>query len=84
MMPFDLRRLQRRVAPKRQPSADGRAAGFELTPTYKNVQNKFSVRYFLNLVLVDEEDRRYFKQQETRTGAQPIKGSALPVRWTRG
>lgn len=39
-------------------------SGFELTPTYKNVQNKFSVRYFLNLVLVDEEDRRYFKQQE--------------------
>jgi len=38
--------------------------GFELTPTYKNVQNKFSARYFLNLVLVDEEDRRYFKQQE--------------------
>lgn len=38
--------------------------GFELTPTYTNVQNKFSVRYFLNLVLVDEEDRRYFKQQE--------------------
>lgn len=36
----------------------------ELTPTMKNVQNKFSVRYFLNLVLVDEEDRRYFKQQE--------------------
>jgi hypothetical protein len=27
------------------------------------VFNKFSVRYFLNLVLVDEEDRRYFKQQ---------------------
>lgn len=22
------------------------------------------MRYFLNLVLVDEEDRRYFKQQE--------------------
>mmetsp|Transcript_30693 Transcript_30693/g.67776 ORF Transcript_30693/g.67776 Transcript_30693/m.67776 type:complete len:302 (+) Transcript_30693:79-984(+) len=39
-------------------------SGFDLTPTYKNVQNKFSVKYFLNLVLVDEEDRRYFKQQE--------------------
>jgi vacuolar protein sorting-associated protein 26 len=39
-------------------------SGFELTPTYKNVQNKFSTKYFLNLVLVDEEDRRYFKQQE--------------------
>ncbi len=37
---------------------------YELTPTYKNVHNKFSVKYFLNLVLVDEEDRRYFKQQE--------------------
>lgn len=39
-------------------------SGFDLTPTYKNVQNKFNVRYFLSLVLVDEEDRRYFKQQE--------------------
>jgi len=39
-------------------------SGFDLTPTYKNVQNKFSVKYMLNLVLIDEEDRRYFKQQE--------------------
>eukprot|EP00928_Gymnodinium_smaydae_P057624 TRINITY_DN40840_c0_g1_i1.p1 TRINITY_DN40840_c0_g1~~TRINITY_DN40840_c0_g1_i1.p1 ORF type:complete len:331 (-),score=40.31 TRINITY_DN40840_c0_g1_i1:55-951(-) len=39
-------------------------SGFDLTPTYKNVQNKFSVKYNLSLVLVDEEDRRYFKQQE--------------------
>jgi vacuolar protein sorting-associated protein 26 len=37
---------------------------YDLTPTYKDIHNKFSVRYFLNLVLVDEEDRRYFKQQE--------------------
>mmetsp|Transcript_21941 Transcript_21941/g.54304 ORF Transcript_21941/g.54304 Transcript_21941/m.54304 type:complete len:373 (-) Transcript_21941:1939-3057(-) len=36
----------------------------DLTPTYGSVNNRFSVRYFLNLVLVDEEDRRYFKQQE--------------------
>jgi vacuolar protein sorting-associated protein 26 len=36
----------------------------DLTPTYTSVNNRFSVRYFLNLVLVDEEDRRYFKQQE--------------------
>ena len=36
----------------------------DLTPTYKGVNNRFSVRYFLNLVLVDAEDRRYFKQQE--------------------
>jgi vacuolar protein sorting-associated protein 26 len=39
-------------------------APHELTPTYKNIHNKFSVKYYLNLVLVDEEDRRYFKQQE--------------------
>lgn len=37
---------------------------YDLTPTYSNIQNKFSVKYYLNLVLVDEEDRRYFKQQE--------------------
>jgi len=36
-------------------------SGFDLTPTYRNVNNKFSVKYYLNLVLVDEEDRRYFK-----------------------
>jgi len=38
--------------------------GFELTPSYKDVCNKFSVSYILNLVLVDEDDRRYFKQRE--------------------
>ncbi|CAL9095656.1 unnamed protein product [Musa textilis] len=37
---------------------------YELTPTYRNINNKFSVKYYLNLVLMDEEDRRYFKQQE--------------------
>jgi len=35
-----------------------------LTPTYRTIHTKFSVKYYLNLVLVDEEDRRYFKQQE--------------------
>ncbi|KAI8901129.1 vacuolar protein sorting-associated protein 26-domain-containing protein [Globomyces pollinis-pini] len=38
--------------------------GFDLTPTYRDVNKKFSTRYYLNLVLVDEENRRYFKQQE--------------------
>jgi hypothetical protein len=35
-----------------------------LTPTYKSANNKFSVKYALNMVLVDEEDRRYFKQTD--------------------
>ena len=49
---------------------------YDLTPTFKNVHNKFSVRYSLNLVLVDEEDRRYFKQQEIslyRLAQEPTK-----------
>jgi hypothetical protein len=39
-------------------------AGYDLTPTMRDVNKKFSVKYFLNLVLMDTEDRRYFKQQE--------------------
>ncbi|KAI6175781.1 hypothetical protein M3Y97_00727000 [Aphelenchoides bicaudatus] len=39
-------------------------AGYDLTPTMREIGKRFSVRYYLNLVLVDEEDRRYFKQHE--------------------
>lgn len=38
-------------------------AGYELTPTMRDINKKFSVRYYLNLVLIDDEERRYFKQQ---------------------
>lgn len=38
--------------------------GFDLTPTFRDVNKKFTTRYYLNLVLIDEENRRYFKQQE--------------------
>ena len=37
---------------------------YELTPTYINVNNKFSVRYYVNMVLFDDKDKRYFKQHE--------------------
>mmetsp|Transcript_8533 Transcript_8533/g.10953 ORF Transcript_8533/g.10953 Transcript_8533/m.10953 type:complete len:359 (-) Transcript_8533:266-1342(-) len=36
----------------------------DLCPSYENIHNRFSVKYLLSLVLVDEEDRRYFKQSE--------------------
>jgi len=36
----------------------------KLTPTYVLPNMKFAVRYFLNIVLVDENERRYFKQSE--------------------
>jgi len=37
---------------------------FSLTPSYRNIHNKFSVKYYLNLILIDEDEKRYFKQQE--------------------
>ncbi|RZF46896.1 hypothetical protein LSTR_LSTR014268 [Laodelphax striatellus] len=53
-------------------------AGYDLTPTMRDINKKFSVKYFLNLVLMDEEDRRYFKQQEItlwRKGEKAHKGA---------
>jgi hypothetical protein len=35
------------------------------------VNKKFSTRYYLNLVLIDEENRRYFKQQEITIYREP-------------
>lgn len=37
-------------------------ASTDLTPSYKNINNRVSTKYILNLVLLDEQDRRYFKQ----------------------
>jgi vacuolar protein sorting-associated protein 26 len=45
--------------------------GFDLTPTFRDVNKKFSTRYYLNLVLIDEENRRYFKQQEITIFREP-------------
>ncbi|GMM36213.1 retromer subunit [Saccharomycopsis crataegensis] len=38
--------------------------GYDLTPTFRDVNKKFSTRTFLSLVLIDEDARRYFKQSE--------------------
>lgn len=38
--------------------------GVQLAPSYKNIHNRLSVKYWINLILLDEEDRRYFKQTE--------------------
>lgn len=32
-------------------------AGYELTPTMVDICKRFSVRYYLNIVLIDEDDR---------------------------
>ena len=56
-------------------------AGFELAPTMRDVFKKFSVRYFLNLVLVDEEDRRYFKQQEIQIWRKGPTKKTMAGKW---
>ncbi|KEY64798.1 hypothetical protein S40285_00869 [Stachybotrys chlorohalonatus IBT 40285] len=61
--------------------------GFDLTPTFRDVNKKFSTRYYLSLVLIDEDARRYFKQSEIilyrqAPDAQPVLGqgtSSLPA-----
>ena len=40
--------------------------GHGLVPTMDRVDGKFSVKFYLCLLLVDEHDRRYFKQQEIK------------------
>lgn len=49
-------------------------SGLDLCPSLQNIANCLTVRYFLNLVLVDEEDRRYFKQQEITLYRAEVKG----------
>ena len=48
--------------------------GLDVAPTMASVSSPFAVRYFLNLVLVDEEDRRYFKQQEVTLWRKEVRG----------
>ncbi|KAL4297410.1 hypothetical protein GQ457_12G000360 [Hibiscus cannabinus] len=48
---------------------------YELTPTHHNINNKFNVKYYLNLVLVDEEGLRYFKQHQVSIYRLPLQDS---------
>ncbi|PBK59383.1 vacuolar protein sorting-associated protein 26 [Armillaria solidipes] len=58
--------------------------GFNITPTFHDVNKRFSTRYYLNLVLVDEENRRYFTQQPATQGTRALTLAArLPVRVVR-
>lgn len=37
---------------------------YDLSPTYMNVNNVFSLRYFLKIVIIDDDERHFYKQQE--------------------
>ena len=39
-------------------------APYNLTPSYTDVAGNFSVRYYLNLIVKDQNNNRYFKQKE--------------------
>jgi vacuolar protein sorting-associated protein 26 len=69
-------------------------AGLDLTPTFSvdvagggasgaggagSASTFFSVRYFLNLVLLDDEDRRYFKSQELVLHRRLLDAGTAPV-----
>lgn len=43
----------------------------KLTPTMKDIAKRFSVRYFLHLKLMDEDERTYYKQQEITLWRKP-------------
>jgi vacuolar protein sorting-associated protein 26 len=36
----------------------------DLGPTMNKINNRFSVKYFLDLKIIDEMNRKYFKQHE--------------------
>ncbi|RJE21325.1 Vacuolar protein sorting-associated protein [Aspergillus sclerotialis] len=52
--------------------------GFDLTPTFRDVNKKYSTRYYLSLVLIDEDARRYFKQSEILLYRQTPEIAATP------
>ena len=65
-------------------------AGLDLTPTFSvdvaggggaagGASTFFSVRYFLNLVLLDDEDRRYFKSQELWLHRRQLDAGTAPA-----
>ena len=56
-------------------------AGYDLTPTMRDINKKFSVKYYLNLVLVDEEERRYFKQQVKGLARVNLKSFQMFANW---
>lgn len=46
----------------------------QLGPSYNNINNKFSIQYFLHLVIVDIEDMKYFKNSEIQLYRQAKEG----------
>ena len=47
-------------------------ANYPLTPTMRSVEDRFSVKYYLNLVVTDIDDNKYFKQQVDWLNMKPV------------
>lgn len=37
---------------------------YELSPTYRDINNIMSIKYYLKFVIIDDDDKAFFKQQE--------------------
>jgi len=35
-------------------------AEFQLSPTIKSLNHEFSIKYYVNLILIDKDDKRYY------------------------
>jgi vacuolar protein sorting-associated protein 26 len=53
-------------------------------PTFRDVNKKYSTRYYLSLVLIDEDARRYFKQSEIVLYRQTPEIAAAPANFNSG
>jgi len=47
-------------------------ANYPLTPTMRSVEDRFNVKYYLNLVITDIDDNKYFKQQVHIDCVKPV------------
>jgi len=47
-------------------------ANYPLTPTMRSIEDRFSVKYYLNLVITDIDDNKYFKQQVEMHALLPV------------
>lgn len=51
----------------------------DLTPTLRDVEKSASLLYFVNLIMYDDQGRRYFKQQEIELHRRPASSEQQPV-----
>ena len=52
---------------------------FDLTPSYRDKDKKFHVKYYLSLVLIEKNGRKYFKKREIWLWRKNFKWSSFLI-----